>query len=96
MFPLRNAIPWRRTISANIVTGVDVDKKEEITQFLESVSLLLGFAHMSIAMILDKPDAELRDQLLVLKQELDKRVSKLYQGLDNLVSKPYYDKKFDS
>lgn len=55
-----------------------MDKIEEITQFLESASLILGFAHMSIAMILEKPDAELRDQLLILKQELDERVSKLY------------------
>ncbi len=59
-----------------------MDKEEEITQFLENVSLLLGFAHMSVAMILEKPDNELRDQLSLLKQELDKRVSKLYYNED--------------
>ncbi len=57
-------------------------KQEETTQFLEGISFHLGFAHMSISMILEKPDAELRDQLSLLKQELDKRVSKLYYNED--------------
>jgi hypothetical protein len=69
-------------INANTVTGDDVDKLEEVTQFLESASFHLGFAHMSIAMILEKPDAELRDQLNVLKHELDKRISKQYYEQD--------------
>ena len=62
-----------------------MDKVEEVTQFLESASLILGFAHMSVAMILEKPDAELRDQLIVLKHELDKRVEKLYYNFDKHV-----------
>lgn len=55
---------------------------EEITAFLESVSLVLGFAHGSLATILQSPDTELRSQIETLKSELDKRVSKLYYGED--------------
>ena len=53
-------------------------QQEEITVFLENVSLVLGFAHGSLATILQSPDNELRGQIEKLKSELDKRVSKLY------------------
>ncbi len=43
-----------------------------------AVSVILGFAHGAIASILMKPDAELRENLTQLKQELDERVSKLF------------------
>jgi len=62
-----------------------VDKINDITEFLENASPILGFAHGSIAMILEKPDAELRDQLIVLKHELDKRVERLYYNHDKHV-----------
>ena len=55
-------------------------QQEEITNFLESVSLTLGFAHGSLATILQSPDNELRGHIETLKHELDKRVSKLYYG----------------
>lgn len=53
-------------------------QQEEITEFLENVSHILGLVHGGLAVILESPDNELRGKIEQLKHELDRRVSKLY------------------
>lgn len=56
----------------------EVEKKEDVIKFLESVSLVLGITHGGIAEILQSPDVELRGKLTDLFNKLSKDVAELY------------------
>lgn len=56
----------------------EIEKREEIIQFLENVSLILGITHGGISEILKGTDEELRGKLTDLFQKLSKDVAELY------------------
>ena len=61
-----------------LLTPSQVKRLEEITEFLQNVSLVLGIAHGGIKVILDGSDEEMRGKLTDLFHKLSKDVHDLY------------------
>jgi hypothetical protein len=57
----------------------EIEKRDEIIQFLENFPLILGITYGAISKILQSPDEELRGKLTDLFENLSKEVSALYQ-----------------
>ena len=56
----------------------ELEMKENVIKFLETVSLVMGITHDGIAQILKSPDEELRGKLTDLFHKLSKDVHDLY------------------